>query len=208
MVSLVALTGITEGICYRRFGFFPNMMTGNTVRCMDALADMALLGSMILSYISGGALFQLIPKAAEKGKSYSHLAWVAGIALFVLGLSDFVAVTFDRWRMPLLAIGFGLINAAANDSVGSVTNAVTGHWTKIGLGTAERLVFPDQKSKDWTKSIKVVGTFMVSIFTTTITYKWLETQPSILSRLPPLGTSLGFAYAMLFCWYSQTRSSS
>lgn len=218
MLSLASLSGMTCGICYRRFQCFPNMMTGNTVRWMNALADgkfkdLALHGTTVLSYVMGGGIFQMIPKTHHRRQDtdailpYTHLVWVSGIVMAVFGISDFLGTRFDSWRMPFLAMGFGLINAAANDALGgSVTNAVTGHWTKVGLGVVERLILTDQKrTKGWTKSVKIVIAFMTSMLSTTIVYKWLETQPFIFTRLPPLGTSLGSVYALLFCWYSQSH---
>jgi uncharacterized membrane protein YoaK (UPF0700 family) len=230
MISLLIMSGITEGICFRRFKCFPNMMTGNTVRCMDALADwnlgmFGLHGSMIVSYVTGGALFRVMEYTSSTRQTYQHLqasnnrlllAWVARVSLVLFCLSDIVGVHRDLWRLPFLALGCGLINAAANDTAGTVTNAVTGHWTKIGLGTGEALLLPSLSKENVPtttttttttnrSSVKGVSAFVVSLLGTNVVYRWLErTQPWLLSRLPPLGTSLGVSYALLFGWYSRS----
>jgi uncharacterized membrane protein YoaK (UPF0700 family) len=221
MISLLIMSGITEGICFRRFKCFPNMMTGNTVRCMDALADwnlgmVGLYGSMIVSYVTGGALFRVLEYGTRQTyhlqASNYLLVWVARVSLVLFCLSDLIGVHRDLWRLPFLALGCGLINAAANDTVGTVTNAVTGHWTKIGLGTGEGLLLPSLSkenvavnSRNSSSSVKGVSAFVVSLLGTNVVYRWLErTQPWLLSRLPPLGTSLGVSYALLFGWYSRS----
>ncbi len=56
------LSGITEAICYRHYHVNINLMTGNTIRCMDALAsgnisDFIFLSSVVIFYILGGILF-------------------------------------------------------------------------------------------------------------------------------------------------------
>ena len=63
VLSLMTLTGVLEAICFRRFGCFPNMMTGNTVRCMAALADwkpskIVFHASLIVGYLLGGFVFR------------------------------------------------------------------------------------------------------------------------------------------------------
>jgi uncharacterized membrane protein YoaK (UPF0700 family) len=216
MVSLLLMTGITEAICFRRFGCFPNMMTGNTVRCMDALVDGKLdsflkHANMITSYVAGSFLFSTLKHTRQKyNLKTPTLIWVARLAPVLFGLSDVFGSSLGNkqrdvvLRLPILALGFGMINAAANDAVGTVTNAVTGHWTNVGLGTVERLIIPSQTPKGWIISLKVIGTFVLSLLATNVVYRWLETKPLLLSRLPPLGLGLGAVYFALLTWYSRS----
>jgi uncharacterized membrane protein YoaK (UPF0700 family) len=226
-VALVMLSGITEGICFHRFRCFPNMMTGNTIRGLDALADgyvstAMMHGSLILAYVAGGALFKFLDvlyqqRQQEKenavGSSSSTLSsnnlllvWVARVAFVLFGVSDLMGCKRDMWRLPPLALGFGMINAATMDVLGVVTNAVTGHWTKIGVGMAERALLKSDtnNNKGYRTSLQTVGTFVSSMLVTNLVYRWLETQaPMLLSRLPPLGMSLGVLYTSLLTWYSR-----
>jgi uncharacterized membrane protein YoaK (UPF0700 family) len=226
-LALVMLAGITEGICYRRFRCFPTMMTGNTIRGLDALADWdvstaMMHGRLILAYVAGGALFKFLDvlyqqRQQEKenavGSSSSTLSsnnlllvWVARVAFVLFGVSDLMGCKRDMWRLPPLALGFGMINAATMDVLGVVTNAVTGHWTKIGVGMAERALLKSDtnNNKGYRTSLQTVGTFVSSMLVTNLVYRWLETQaPMLLSRLPPLGMSLGVLYTSLLTWYSR-----
>jgi uncharacterized membrane protein YoaK (UPF0700 family) len=222
-ISLLILTGITEGIFFRRFKCFPNMMTGNTIRCLEALADWELStammnGSLILAYVAGGALFKFLDVLWRRRKeeqeqeqqqqrgldTSSSLVWVARVAFVLFGVSDLMGLQRDVWRLPPLALGFGMINAATVDALGTVTNAVTGHWTKIGVGMAERCLLKSDNQTGYRTSVQAVGTFVSSMLITNIVYRWLETQaPMLLSRLPPLGMSLGVIYTSLLTWYSR-----
>jgi uncharacterized membrane protein YoaK (UPF0700 family) len=234
-ISLLILTGITEGIFFHRYKCFPNMMTGNTIRCLDALADWELStarmhGSLILAYVTGGALFKFLDvfykrrqekeeerrrkdfpstitnAGSSSSSSTTSLVWVARLAFLLFGISDLMGLQRDIWRLPPLALGFGMINAATVDAVGMVTNAVTGHWTKIGVGMAECCLLK-ASSKGYRTSLQAVGTFVSTMLVTNIVYRWLETTqaaPMLLSRLPPLGMSLGVLYTSLLTWYSHS----
>jgi hypothetical protein len=78
-----------------------------------------------------------------------NLSWTSPIALSIFCSSDVVY----RWmcrhasakasktimlRLSSLAIGFGVVNAAAQDSLNTVTNAATGHITRLGVGVADQ----------------------------------------------------------------------
>eukprot|EP00980_Cylindrotheca_fusiformis_P014933 scaffold4083_cov95-Cylindrotheca_fusiformis.AAC.2 len=142
----MAMSGIVEAICLRRFKVFPNMMTGNTVRCMDALAEMKwnkvlLYSGMIASYVSGSALYKFLDTAEvfPPNKKLPNLVWLSRITLGIFCVSDFLGLYRDTLRLIPLAIAFGMINTATQEAIGAVTNAATGHYGKIGFGLGEVL---------------------------------------------------------------------
>jgi uncharacterized membrane protein YoaK (UPF0700 family) len=219
MISLLGLSGILEAICFRRFKVFPNMMTGNTVRCIDALAelrfaDIQLYGGMIASYISGGALFKFMDEARIFPKT-PNLVWLSRVSLGIFCASDLVGLYKDRMRMIPLAVACGMINTATQEAIGAVTNAVTGHIGKIGvgLGKAMAMQLRPQTSADpavpstnkaFISSLQGLSAFVTALLSTTLIWQWLEAKhPWILSRLPPLGVSLGAVYTALLSWYSR-----
>lgn len=92
------------------------------------------------------------------------LVWVARVAFVLFGVSNLMGLQRDMWRLiPPLALGFGMINAATVDALGAVTNAVTGHWTKIGVGMAERALFNKNNNKGYRTSLQTVETFASSM---------------------------------------------
>ena len=240
VTGIMVLTGITEAICFRKWNFFPNMMTGNTVRCMDSVAQMKFYSAfqyatLIGSYIIGSG----IPKALDNiatnnnnnsnsnsklnlfGKERPTLVNVGRIALVVLGLSDFIStesVSGLLYKLSVMAFAFGMINAVTQTETGTVTNAVTGHWGKIGEGAANRLFLPKSttrfpnntptNNKAANMSLRCTITFMVSIVASTLVMigseKYLSsaTKPgNNVLRIPPIGITLGLLYNILFDWY-------
>lgn len=160
------------------------------------------------------------------GRNFSTLDKVAAISILIFSLSDLLSKFFtsaanghfslrqifkvrpDRhWRLPLMALGFGFVNAAGTEACGAVTNAVTGHWAKIGLGMAESMLSSSPKSREAARtSIIGISSFSVSLFVTTFTIRWLNAHaPGIISRLPPMGFSFGLLYAGIFAWYSNRQ---
>ena len=223
--SLVTLTGISEAICFRRFGCFPNMMTGNTVRSMSFLADLefekALFHvALVVSYVTGGGLFSILDaKVSTSNKtnnklqkdSKSTLRLVAGIGLTLFCGSDLLNQRMANARagLPILALGYGMINAATLNAVGAVTNAITGHWTKVGLGVGDYLV--DQRKGGSSKrlfpttSAGCVAAFCLSVLLTGMMFNRIVARPTLLARMPPFGTSFGVLYAILLTWYSNSE---
>jgi uncharacterized membrane protein YoaK (UPF0700 family) len=238
--SLVTLTGISEAICFRRFGCFPNMMTGNTIRSLTFLADLefekALFhAALIFSYVIGGGLFQIINvllvTSNNKTNNNSNnkqllpkdvkstLPLVAGVGLTLFCGSDLLNKLMANARagLPILALGYGMINAATLNVVGAVTNAITGHWTKVGLGVGDYIVdhtkarggsssSSSSKGSFPTTSTGCVAAFSLSVVVTGLLFNRIVARPALLARMPPFGTSFGVLYAILLTWYSQTPS--
>jgi uncharacterized membrane protein YoaK (UPF0700 family) len=173
--GLLSLSGIAESICFRKYGLYPTMMTGNTVKCITALSDFqwttaGSIGTYILCYILGGTLYRFLDLWAAQRREHNHqtasykerppssspssspsarnLPWLARLALVLFVSSDFIAYKMQQGiaALPVMSLAYGLINAAALDEVGCATNAVTGHCTTMGLGFAEHILYTSWRS--------------------------------------------------------------
>jgi hypothetical protein len=155
-IGLMAISGFVEGYCLKKYGCFPNMMTGTVVKLMENLSngggDLSAIcrhASMISCYMVGSAVFALYKHHVENdNRNHSHtnhntlprrrtrrselLNGSATIAIAILLLSDLVGSLSAR--LPLLAMSFGVLHAVALDTVGVVPFALTGHMTKIAQG--------------------------------------------------------------------------
>jgi uncharacterized membrane protein YoaK (UPF0700 family) len=78
-----------------------------------------------------------------------NLSWTSPISLSIFCCSDLAYRWMSRrasasasktvmLRLSTLAVGFGMVNAAAQDALSTVTNAATGHITRLGLGVVDR----------------------------------------------------------------------
>ena len=219
------------------------MMTGHTVKVLDALAGWELKDAvwgttMIVSYFLGGALYKIIHLLQQHPRQQQHpsnndpsqtelvvpntLTAVARWSMVWFCLSDFLewrlGVAQALWRLPLLSVAFGMINAATMDIWGAVTNAVTGHWTKMSTGLAEGLVIGSKGIGHSSKmSAACMASFAISLMATSGVMQWFGSsattsslgtglakgQSFILKRLPPLGMTLGLIYGVLFTGYAR-----
>ena len=219
IILLMAISGICEAICNRRFGCHPNMMTGNTVKCMDALSlkkfDVVIkLSVMIANYVAGAFLYGILKHSVSSTFHVPILVCVARTSLFCFCMSDMVvrgviktagSVLQDILRLGIMALGFGMINAAANVQVGMVTNAVTKHWTDFGLGSTEMVLVGEASNGAWSNSGLGVVSFLTALLVTNIVQGRIEEIPDLKSKLPPLGTSLGVMYYLLFTWFASRQ---
>lgn len=147
---------------------------------------------------------------AKQSQSIASLALTAPACFVTFCMGDlFYAFflrnrRFEQYRLALLAVGFGLINAAFQNCIQTVTNAVTGHITKVGLSVADILCFGS--SKDGSSGSFVLS-FIASIAVSTVACGWIHQQPlftdTLLSRaVPPIGMSFGMLYYGLIRWYT------
>lgn len=253
VLLFMSLSGIVEAICWFQYKCFPNMITGHTVKVLDAIArwqwkDAGWGTAMILSYVLGGTLYKTIhllqerrqpqqqPQEQQQQQQHASIHVIpntlTAVARWVavwFSLSDFVAIHLlsgDHanilWRLPLLSVGFGMINAAISDIWGTVTNAVTGHWTKIGTGFAEGMLLGPKSIGQASKmSVACMVVFIMSLITTsgllqglagvigsTTTSSSSSSSGRVLRsilfhRIPPLGTTLGLVYGAVFTGYAR-----
>lgn len=228
-MCLMGFSGVVESICYRQFKCFPNMMTGNTVRAMEALTTLNWQGmqfnfGLVGSYISGCTLYKFLDRAQifnssnqdKKSRAIPSPVWLSAIVFVFFGLSDVVGMTSEVNVMRLLpmAAAFGMVNCATQEMTGGfVTNAATGHYGKIGFGLGESIVMNmlggrngDAASKQTIKygitSTLVIGSFVTALIITNLIGAWLDAKHSwVYVKLPPLGLSLGVAYSILLTSY-------
>lgn len=205
-ISLLAvIAGMADVVCYKLIGFYANMMTGNTIRVGTAIVDFRwaealFFGSVIVSYSLGAALLRGIDIQNKKHDARRHtLVAVAPVALAIFCLADLISLIFPKTFPFILALGFGLINAASLDTTKVVTNAASGHWQSVGLGLADAILLK-QKSQAVKTNFRVLFSFLVSIIFSSAAHYWLTLNPWV--RLPPVGVSFGVLYATLLTWYA------
>jgi uncharacterized membrane protein YoaK (UPF0700 family) len=202
---LAFVSGMADVACFKRFGFYASMMTGNTIRVGSAIVDLRweealFFGTVIVSYSFGASLLRGISIQTKKLDTERHtLLSVAPVALVIFCSADFVASAFPRAFPPILAIGFGLINAAAVDATKVVTNAVSGHCMNVGLGLADAVLL-QPPGKAMKTSFRVLVSFLASIIVSSAGHHWLTLNPWV--KLPPVGASFGVLYAALLIWYA------
>ena len=221
LCCLATLTGISEAICFRRFGAFPNMMTGNTVRLCSFVSTgeyskATFPLSLIVSYVLGGALYQTIQIQQQQSTSTSApllLYKVSKLAFGFFVLSDIMAFLTKSPRSSslwLMSIAHGMINAATVAQLKTVTNAVTGHWQSIGIGLGDLISKNKQISKSSKTSTLIVSCFVTSLLITGWIMNWMiANSKSILSTMIaklPFATSFGGAYLLLFSWYHKSTT--
>jgi uncharacterized membrane protein YoaK (UPF0700 family) len=221
VVSLMGLAGFIEGFCIRRHGCFPNLMTGTILKVAEAvgnwnLSTACIHASMVGCYVGGGFIFSQWKKTSNNNKQEQKKSSLMAISilsgLFFL-LSDVTTGLSTALKLPLLAVGFGIINAGTVDVGAGVTYAMTGHVTKISQGLATGNLV---KSKDPSAtSAKGLAVFWMAALAANLVCEFLEKSASstaaavawplwvaktVLQRLP-LGTTVAVAYAWLFQWY-------
>jgi len=228
VASLMGLAGFVEGYCIRRHGSFPNLMTGTLLKVSESIGTWnlnaaAFHASMVGSYIGGGWIFSewkrrssttSIGKDEQKKASLMAISVWAG--LFLLASDFAVGLRLPLCKLPLLAAGFGVINAGTVDVGAGVTYAMTGHVTKF----AQALATPGSLNKPSDPSVKPTvhrssavgltvffaaamvanGVCGVLEYNQGLTSPLLGVAQRMLDKIPLGGTML-LAYAYLFRWY-------
>lgn len=222
-VSLAVLSGVMDVICFQRFGCFAHLMTGNTFKCVTAATESrwretAFLAAMVASYTAGASGYRLVDIVTEKLRQTkrhkkfilpSAFSLLSVILLPVFGLSD---VLCRIWHLPTSilafswAFGSGMVNASTLNSMGIVTNAVTGHWNKVGVAFADQALLGEQNGA-LSMSRNVITATVLSICATNLTVKALVDKARLTSLLPPVGLVIGLVYFYLFRWYGQSEES-
>uniref|UniRef100_A0A7S2UH02 DUF1275 domain-containing protein n=1 Tax=Attheya septentrionalis TaxID=420275 RepID=A0A7S2UH02_9STRA len=222
ILSLSALAAIADVLCYYRFEAFAAMMTGNTINLSISIGerryrDAAWRGSLIFSYSMGLIFFRYLDVRCRdrwtyqgKGRgSASTASAIAPIILTLFGLHDLLALGKGpdfRNHVPLIAVGFGILNAASTEIGLAPSCFMTGHITKVATGLADSFLRPAKKRRGMRLSIKVLTIFVGTIITSVLIkeninlFEMLVVVPDKvqfwLRRFP--FTTLGICYALLF----------
>lgn len=136
--ALAFLAGWGDVVCFRRYGCYAIMMTGNTLAAASAAAmlrwaDFTFYVSLLLSYVAGAALIRLVNVKSEASSTASTVLPMAIFCFF--SIAEVLGFCFgsSRWRALPLAVGSGLVNAISAEETGTITPWMTGHLQKLGL---------------------------------------------------------------------------
>lgn len=214
-VYLAAVAGALDVICFQKFGCFAHLMTGNTVKIFTAATEMkwaqvSFYVAMVACYTAGAAVFRMVDILNEKrggkvgrGKDVSTLKVLAGILLPIFALSEGL-VRLLQWPAVTVAFlwsfGNGMVNVSTMNTMGIVTNAVTGHWNKLGVASIDRLMLGEKKQAVQV-SYKVLAATALSIVGTSLLTKFMGNRFKSSGFLPPSGLLIGLVYFAIFRWY-------
>jgi uncharacterized membrane protein YoaK (UPF0700 family) len=218
-VCLTVVTALADTICIKSHGAFANIVTGNTVRLSFLVAEGRLFESLhflsiLVCYFAGGVLARSLHLFNKR----QHLPLLAFV---VFCLRDVACFLFSHAAcMPLLSIGFGLVNAECAQELGCITNAITGHVTTISNGLADSLLqrssIGSSSRQDATRtrtSSLIVVTFILSMVVCSWSYQriCLPVHRSgqgffCVDRFESVhGATFGLLYAFLLNWYNDLR---
>ena len=220
--SMAFITGFVDVICYRRYGCFVNMMTGNTIRFATALAESRLKDaffyvSLISSYAIGVGMFRVMDLKMRHGNDTKMtgesplqiLTTVAPVVAVLFVLADAVSHFFanNRIHAPLLSMGFGLTNAATADATGgTILYAMTGHITKAAHSFVDYWMLSKPKALKSVRShSRIVTCFAAGIFLSIKASQYV--LPITQGLKIPMATTAGTLFCMLFLWYGSTPKS-
>jgi Protein of unknown function (DUF1275) len=216
--SSAALAGFTDVLVLARHGCFVNMMTGTLLKMITAIANLSIMGalvqaSVVLCYMAGLRLFAKIKEKQTKddpeNAKMAPLRLVAPLVLGLFGLADLltrgaVGNASKLIQVPLLAMGFAVINSAAAHATGNtIFFAMTGHLTKLTHSLPLRQQAEDNKVIQTSKSI--MAYFLGGALLAAVGLR-LQHRMAIAGMMPPLCTSLGLLYAGLFAWYAPPKN--
>jgi hypothetical protein len=213
-------------------------------------------GAVVLSYLLGASIYRaldlfLLHQSSDVSTSAQdaaadpyfdrhklrNLSWTWPISLAIFCSSDVAYRWMGRrfsakvsktimLRLSSLAIGFGMVNAAAQDSLNTVTNAATGHITRLGVGVADRALLwrvgcAEREAKFGSEVFRpvspVVAAARSSADATSTSGQFLAVLLSslVMSSIacrrrwipldeldPALGALFGILYATLLFWYT------
>lgn len=167
--------------------------------------DSLLLAAIVASYMVGSGLFRAIDLKQQQNAAATKtttLRALIPVATVTFVLAD-VAGMINSLGLPVvLAAGFGIINGGTMISFGAITNAVSGHITKIGMGFAD-LCMTGKCSEASRTSAAFFAMFVASIVTSSAAYTWVVARPGWVSKMPPAGCTFGLVYAAIFWWYTR-----
>ena len=188
--------GLADVTLLRKYGAFPTMMTGNTMKLTEAAlfrrwADVSYFAAVIVAYAAGTAVYRRAMKASP-----THPARAcAPVVLALFALSDVLnGASERRWVMLLLSSAFGMINSVSIEGQRTITNMLTGHMHKVtNYGTDLTLGDPPAEFgiANW-RSVGVLGGFVGGAASGVIIATLV---PGFLTR--GCATALGVTYAAM-----------
>ncbi|GKY92039.1 hypothetical protein MPSEU_000175500 [Mayamaea pseudoterrestris] len=232
IVMLAALCGSMDGLFMHHYQVYANMMTGNVMKFAAALAnaqwnDACKFSSMIAFYTVGCSIWRVIrdgkettvnkdlqsavaaaTRAPSSDDKTQKLRRIVPTTFTLFALADVLSHADSRLFLPIMATAFGLVNTATVECIGVVTNAATGHVSKIGVGLGGYLIVGAHGNVP-SQNVGYLATFATSMLLTTKLYQWTIHSNNVLpwmrlqKMLPPLGSTLGLLYAGALLWYTK-----
>ncbi|KAG7365749.1 DUF1275 domain containing protein [Nitzschia inconspicua] len=222
-VAMMALAGYVEGFCLLRYHAFPNMMTGNAVKLVEAMCTcnpykVVYNTCLIVLYMMGASLyvqwkeFAMQQQTQNNNQKHNNLQsrltrGVAFWSILTFLASDVLFHGSTATRLPLLGMAFGILHSYTLDTVGIIPFAMTGHMGKIGMAVTQNHLLEKKQQpssiydpKGYRTSIKGLFAFLASAGVAN--FAFAITQHVTWKRyVPPLGITLAVLYGLLFRWY-------
>lgn len=207
LICLFAMmSGATGVLCYHTLGFCAHMITGFIYRLMRSVSDADWFAALshallVIGYALGASLFRVLELYHERKGTTEVLPMstaLAALPFFCLSDHSDAIGSVVNLVGPVMAIGFGIINAFSLNHLKSVTNAATGHLTRLSMGSVDAFILGTQTNYT---SLRYLLSFVVSVMVSTILCRIFTVMGSPIP-LPPMGFSIGMTYAVLLLWYS------
>ena len=192
LYAVAAISGLSNVLCFYSYGFYANMMTGNTIRSVLALAEGRFQDSLFYATVVTCYTFGTALRPWLSSRFQPQITPAVMFFLFVLADVTGFAFQIPRASPVLLAMAFGLTNAVSLSNNNVVAYAATGHWTKIGGALGSGSALPSN-------SVKFFASFIVSLFVSTVLYKRIV-EPLGWKQLP-IGTIVGSGLTLTLSWY-------
>ncbi|KAG7351650.1 DUF1275 domain containing protein [Nitzschia inconspicua] len=225
-VAMMALAGYVEGFCLLRYHAFPNMMTGNAVKLVEAMCTcnpykVVYYTCLIVLYMIGASLyvqwkdFAMQQQTQNNNQKHNNFQsrltrGVAFWSILTFLASDVLFHGSTATRLPLLGMAFGILHSYTLDTVGIIPFAMTGHMGKIGMAVTQNHLLEKKQQqpssiydpKGYRTSIKGLFAFLASAGIANVVFA--ITQHVTWKRyVPPFGITLAVLYGLLFRWYDR-----
>mmetsp|Transcript_18264 Transcript_18264/g.25735 ORF Transcript_18264/g.25735 Transcript_18264/m.25735 type:complete len:461 (+) Transcript_18264:254-1636(+) len=214
------LAGFTDAFSFKKYETYATMMTGNVIRTAMMIAEFKFkralfFVSLYIPYLSGHFVYRAkdlqmkttnaLREQLGQPKIPTYLA-VIPYFLFAFVLCDIFPVRRSlALKMPLMAFGYSIINAAAGDATSGVTtSAMTGHTETLGLSLADYHLVDQKWRKGSKTSMRVISSFLTGIMVsaTGANYVLPFLQRHGWPSFPlPFEMTVGLLHALVFQWY-------
>ena len=213
VTGLAFTSGFSNVLTHQRFGYYANMMTGNSIALGAAFGSMrwgevGFLIMMISSYMTGIAAFRVV----DLRRARPVRAVAPAIVCLFAGADLCFSRVASRWPALLLSLGFGIINAISSERAATVTCMVTGHLQKLAIFVVDVLVsaasqtkaaIDDAQRRGARRSLRVLLTFCLGVAVGAALTGWpgpslvLGASRQVCSVKAPSFTALGAVYGTL-----------